>query len=315
LSAIQSFVCHRTSKLIKMKKLLFSCIILFGSFGYSQGCSDAGICSIGNSFTSVIDSTKNQIEVGNVFGKGVEDVFYISPYVSYTRAFNEHFSLTTKITYSQASGSFGTRGNIGDAFLIGNYKFLEKNEKQWSTLLGIKIPFTGSNDKINNFSIPLDYQSSLGTYDLFLGADFKYKKWNFNSVIQIPVINSNGNSYFDEYSASNDFPTTNLFERKSDVLFRSMYTFKSKSQKFTYKPNFLFIYHLGNDTYEDIFGKRQEIKNSEGITINANFISNYKINDRNSIEASIAFPVVYREIRPDGLTRSVTLGINYKYSF
>ncbi|MBC5834073.1 hypothetical protein G6N05_04175 [Flavobacterium sp. F372] len=298
-----------------MKKLLFSCIILFGSFGYSQGCSDAGICSIGNSFTSVIDSTKNQIEVGNVFGKGVEDVFYISPYVSYTRAFNEHFSLTTKITYSQASGSFGTRGNIGDAFLIGNYKFLEKNEKQWSTLLGIKIPFTGSNDKINNFSIPLDYQSSLGTYDLFLGADFKYKKWNFNSVIQIPVINSNGNSYFDEYSASNDFPTTNLFERKSDVLFRSMYTFKSKSQKFTYKPNFLFIYHLGNDTYEDIFGKRQEIKNSEGITINANFISNYKINDRNSIEASIAFPVVYREIRPDGLTRSVTLGINYKYSF
>ena len=74
--------------------LLFSCIILFGSFGFSQGCSEAGICSIGNGFSSVIDSTKNQIEVGNVFGKGVEDVFYISPYVSYTRVFSTHFSLT-----------------------------------------------------------------------------------------------------------------------------------------------------------------------------------------------------------------------------
>lgn len=298
-----------------MKKLLFSCIILFGSFSYSQGCSDAGICSIGNGFSSVIDSTKNKIEVGNVFGKGLEDVTYISPYISYTRVFSTHFSLTTKITYSQASGSFGTRGNVGDAFLIGNYKFSDKNNKQWSTLLGIKIPFTGSNDKINNFSIPLDYQSSLGTYDLFLGADFKYKKWNFNTAIQIPVINSNANSYFDEYSASNDFPTTNLFERKSDVLFRSMYTFKSKSQKLTYKPNFLFIYHLGNDTYEDIFGNRQEIKNSEGLTINANFISNYKINSTNNIEASVAFPLVYREIRPDGLTRSATLGISFKHSF
>ena len=298
-----------------MRKILFSFLTLISALSFGQGCSDAGICSIGNGFSSVIDSTKNQIEVGNVFGKGVEDVTYISPYVSYTRVFSTRFSLTTKITFSQASGSFGTRGNIGDAFLIGNYKFSEKNEKQWNTLLGIKIPFTGSNDKINNFSIPLDYQSSLGTYDLFLGAEFKYKKWNFNSAVQIPVINSNGNSYFDEYSASNDFPTTNLFERKSDVLFRSMYTFKSKSQKFTYKPNFLFIYHLGNDSYEDIFGNRQEIKNSEGLTINANFISNYKINNTNSIEASIAFPVVYREIRPDGLTRSATLGINYKYSF
>jgi len=298
-----------------MKRILFSFFILLSSFSFGQGCSDAGICSIGNGFSSAIDSTKNQIEVGNVFGKGLEDVVYISPYISYTRAFSTHFSLTTKITYSQASGSFGTRGNIGDAFLIGNYKFSERKNKQWSTLFGVKIPFTGSNDKINNFSIPLDYQSSLGTYDLFLAADLRYKRWNFNTAIQIPVINSNANSYFDEYSASNDFPTTNLFERKSDVLFRSMYTFKSKSQKFTYKPNFLFIYHLGNDSYEDIFGNRKEIQNSEGLTINANLISNYKINETNSFEVSLAFPVVYREIRPDGLTRLITLGINYRYSF
>lgn len=298
-----------------MKKTIIIFVLGFSSFSFGQGCSDAGICSVGNGFTNEIDATKNQIEVGNSFGIGLEDIIYFSPYISYTRHFGSHFSLTSKITYSQASGSFGTRGNIGDAFLIGNYKFSEKNNKQWSTLLGIKIPFTQSNDKINNFSIPLEYQSSLGTYDLFLGANLKYKKWDFNSAIQIPVINSNGNSYFDEYSASNDFPTTNLFERKSDALFRSMYTFKSKNQKFTYKPNLLFIYHFRNDSFENIFGQREEIKNSAGLTANANFITNYKINNTNSIEASIAFPFVVREIRPDGLTRAVTLGINYKYSF
>ena len=104
-----------------MKNFAFSFIMLISSFSFGQGCSDAGICSIGNGFSFAIDSTKNQVEVGNVFGKGLEDVTYISPYISYTRAFNNHFSLTTKITFSQASGSFGTRGNIGDAFLIGNY--------------------------------------------------------------------------------------------------------------------------------------------------------------------------------------------------
>lgn len=298
-----------------MKKLACIFIILLSTFSFGQGCSDAGICSIGNGFHIVIDSSKNQIEVGNVFGKGLEDVTYISPYISYTRIINSHFTLTTKITFSQASGSFGTRGNIGDAFLVGNYKFLEKNNKQWSTLLGIKIPFTGSNDKINNFSIPLDYQSSLGTYDLFLGADFKLNKLNFNAAIQLPIINANANSYFDEYSASNDFPTTNLFERKPDVLIRSMYTFSSTNHKFTYKPNLLFIYHLGNDTFENIYGNRQEIPKSNGVTINGNLILNYKINGTSSIETSFAIPFVVREIRPDGLTRAATLGINYKYAF
>ncbi len=297
------------------KTLLLLTLIFITTFSSAQGCSDAGICSIGNSFQSTAKEFKNNIEISAIFGAGEADVTYFSPYISYGRKVNERFSWSTKITFSAANGSFGTRAAFGDGYLIGNYSFAAKNKKPWSVLVGSKIPFTSSNLKINGFSLPLDYQSSLGTFDLFLGTNLSYKKWDFNAAIQIPVFNNNKNSYFAEYSGTDDFPTTNLFERKSDALFRATYTLNTKNQKFTFKPNVLFIYHLGEDSFENIFGKRESFVGSEGLTINGNLISAYNINTQKSIELSLAAPFVVRDIRPDGLTRSFVLALQYKYSF
>jgi hypothetical protein len=289
--------------------------MFFCNFSYSQGCSDAGICSIGNGFNSDEKELKNNVEIATIFGVGEADVTYISPYIAYTRKFNDKFSLSTKVTFSSANGNFGTRAAFGDAFVIGNYTFKEVKSKQWSVLAGWKVPFTSSNLKINDISLPLDYQSSLGTFDLFLGTNLKYKKWDFNAAVQIPVFNNNKNSYFDEFSASNDFPSTNLFKRKSDALFRTTYTIKSSNSKFTFKPNVLFIYHLGEDTFENQFSKREAITGSDGLTINGNLISTYNFNKRNAVELSLATPFLIREVRPDGLTRGFVLGLSYKILF
>jgi hypothetical protein len=294
---------------------LIIALLFITTFSFAQGCSDAGICSIGNSFQSTEKEYKNNIEISAIFGAGEADVTYFSPFISYGRKVNERFSWSSKVTFSSAKGSFGTRAAFGDAFLIGNYAFAAKKDKQWSVLLGSKIPFTSSNLKINGFSLPLDYQSSLGTFDLFLGTNFKYKKWDFNAAIQIPVFNNNKNSYFAEYSGTDDFPTTNLFERKSDALFRTTYTIKTPNNKFTFKPNVLFIYHLGDDSFENIYGKRESYVGSEGLTVNGNLISSYNFNKQNSIELSLAAPFVVRDIRPDGLTRSFVLAIQYKILF
>ena len=297
-----------------MKKILFVILVL-GSFTMqAQGCSDAGFCSVGNTFTDELNTTKNQLDFGTIIGGGEADIFYISPYVTYTRNLTESFSMSAKVTYSQASGDFGTRGQFGDAFLTGNYTFKAKNATTWSTLLGFKFPFTTSNAKINDISLPLDYQASLGTFDLIAGVGLKYKKWFFNTALQLPVFNNNKNSYFDEYSASNDFSSTNLFERKPDVLFRTTYTINT-NKKFTFKPNLLFIYHLGEDSYENIFGNRTTIENSDGLTLNGNLITSYAISQNRSIELTLATPFAVREERPDGLTRSFTAGLIYKYAF
>jgi hypothetical protein len=301
-----------------MKKnllLAIGCFVIIGSTPVlAQGCSDAGICSIGNSFVNK-GIGKNLIEVGSIYGVGEADVTYLSPYITYSRELTEKWALSAKVTYSVADGSFGTRGQFGDAYLISNYKFHKKEHTQWSTTAGFKFPFTSSNLKINGYSLPLDYQASLGTFDLIVGSNYNYRQWDFNLALQVPVFNNNKNSYFAEYSGTNDFPSTNLFVRKSDALFRTTYTYQHTNKKLTFKPNLLFLYHLGEDSYETIFSKRENIKGSDGLTINGNLIASYQLNTKSSFELSLATPFVVRDIRPDGLTRAFTAGLIYKVMF
>ncbi len=297
------------------KKLLLVWTFLLSGYMFSQGCSDAGICSVNDGFQLDDKQFKNTLEFAAIYSLGEADVSYFSPYVSYTKRFDDRFSFTGKITFSTANGSFGTRSQFGDAFVIGNYAFAEKNKKQWSILTGFKFPFTASNLKINGYSLPLDYQSSLGTVDLFLGTSLRYEKWDFNAILQIPVFNLNKNSYFSEYAGTDDFSSTNLFARQPDALVRATYSVKTPNKKFTFKPNVLFIYHLGEDSFETIFGQRERIKGSDGLTINGNLITSYNLTKQSALELSIASPLVVRDVRPDGLTRSFVLGLQYQYSF
>ena len=299
-----------------MKNSIFTVLaFLLTSFIFAQGCSDAGICSISKGFESTNKTLKNSVDFGTVYGLGEADVSYVSPYVTYTRQFSDKFSVSTRFTASMAQGNFGTKAAFGDAFLIGTYSFKEINRKQISALFGIKFPFNSSNLKINGFSLPTDYQSSLGTFDVFVGGNLKIHNFDFNTALQIPIINNNKNSYFKEFSGTDNFPSTNLFQRKPDALFRVTYTLRTKKNKFSCKPNLLFIYHLGQDSFENRFGNRIAISGSEGLTVNANVISAYSFSKSKSLELSLASPLAVRTIRPDGLTRRFVVGLQYKVSF
>jgi hypothetical protein len=297
------------------KTLLIGTVLLLASFVNAQGCSDAGICTVNKGFTADSLQLNNNLEFSSIYSTGEADLQYLSHYASFTKRLNKRIAFTGKVTLSTANGSFGTITQLGDAFLVGNYSFKEKNKTQWSALLGFKFPFTNSNTKINGNSIPLDYQSSLGTIDLFVGTNLHHKKWDFNTAIQIPILNLNENSYRKEITGSNDFSSTNLFERKPDALLRATYTIKTPNNKFIFKPNVLFIYHLGEDTFENLDGRRTAIEGSDGLTLNGNIITAYQINKQNQIELSVATPFIVRDIRPDGLTRSFVMSVNYRYSF
>lgn len=293
-------------------------IVIIGIQSYSlsaQGCSDAGFCSVGNPFKEANKDVKNQIELGAGFGAGEEGTTIISSFVSYTRVFSDKFGMNAKFTGQSASGDFGTRANVGDVFLTGNYKFNPNSDKaKWSGLLGVKIPLTGGNDKINEVSLPMPYQSSLGTFDIIAGIEASLKKFEFNLATQIPL-NDNKNSYLSTLAPTDKFVSTNFFHRQPDVLLRGTYKILLANEKLSLKPNVLCIYHVGNDSYLDQFNKRVIIANSEGLTVNGNVIANYKLGDNSSIETSIAAPFVIREKRPDGLTRAFTFGVSYKQGF
>ncbi len=298
---------------MKTYLIMIFALVLHINDADAQGCSDAGICSIGNTY-SASDLKKNQLEFSSVFGAGDADVTYISPYISYSRNFSERWAASLKITSSIASGSFGKRGSVGDAFATVHYQPSIATRYKWSYTAGAKLPFNRANLKINNHPLPLDYQSSLGTFDLIGGVGLNYKSWDFNAAIQLPVFNINANSYISDYAGTHDFATTNLFERKPDALLRGTYTIKTKNENFIFKPNLLLIYHLGEDTYEDIYGKRMAIHGSQGLTVNGNLITAYTFK-AGSLELSMAVPFIVREARPDGLTRAYTIAIGYKTTY
>lgn len=292
---------------------LFNCLIQFQYF--SQGCSDAGICTINSHQTDSTADRKNSLELTALFGVGLEDVFYNSFLVSYSHEFSKKWSLSSRLNYNHATGSLGSIGGFGDLSIIQQYKQKISENEIIKVSFGAKIPLNSSNLKINDIALPMDYQSSLGTFDGLLAFEYSYKKWSLDAAIQQPFIQINQNQYVYDSLISKNFPNTNQFRRKSDVLLRASYSYWTKNEKLLIKPNIMSIYHLGNDTFENVSGERIEILDSRGLTVNINLLTEYYFNKKHAIRFNLATPLLVREIRPDGLTRSFVSSLSYIIKF
>jgi hypothetical protein len=290
--------------------------ILVSHFGYAQGCSDAGFCSL-KYHDNTIKNYKNSIAIGNVSGIADGNTFINGSYITYSRQLHKNIYWDTKVTANYASGKLANNFNAGDIFTSFSIKVYASKDytRSLKILSGLKIPLTAANDKTEGKPLPMAYQSSLGTYDLLLGANYNINNWEFTNAWQIPLTKQNKNTFLKEYAVSNDFPSTNKFRRNADVLIRASYDIKKVAKNISLKPNILAVYHLADDSYEDIFSIRRSLTGSRGLTLNANIIGKFVINNSSSIELSLAAPFVVRDVRPDGLTRKFTAGLEYRFSF
>ncbi|WP_306350019.1 transporter [Flavobacterium sp. '19STA2R22 D10 B1'] len=302
-------------------KLLFNTIILlFCTQFYAQGCSDAGFCSIENTQNNIVKDSilKNSIAVAVGYGKGHDNINVINSYVQYDRIINNRFGVQAKLNFLNANGSLGNNSGLGDIILSGSYQLSQKKNYSIGFIGGLKIPLNNSNTKNNQgFALPLDYQTSLGTYDIIVGANVIWnKKWEINTGLQIPIIQDNNNSFFSyQYPSTTAFVSTNNFKRKSDALVRLGYLFQPGNSRFLIKPSLLAIYHLGKDKYTTETGNEMNINGSEGLTLNGVLTSVYTFKNNTKLEFVIAAPFQYREVRPDGLTRSLVVNLQYKIPF
>ena len=96
-------------------------------------------------------------------------------------------------------------------------------------------------------------------------------------------------------------------------------------KQFIVQPGLLAIYHTTEDTRlvqePDFAGvvpatpERIIVSGSQGLTLNLTVDARYRMNAAWSIEASFGSPVVTRDVRPDGLTRSLVLNAGLAYRF
>lgn len=291
-----------------MKKLYFILFVI-SFYSYGQGCSDAGFCTLENFQGTISDtiSLKNSFKIGANIGSADNDVSVFGSYLEYTRQLNFKWELLAKVTYLSQSIDGFSSSSLADAYLTTSYTV----NPSVKVIGGFKIPFTDGNLKDNGFALPMDFQPSLGTLDLILGASKSYKNWAFVFAYQQPLTQNN-NEFL--APANSSFISTNEFKRSGDILLRTSYRFNI-ADKFNVTPSLLPIYHLANDKFTDIKDIEKEIKGSNGLTLNANVYLNYIFNQKNSLELSFGSPLVVRDKRPDGLTRSFVANLEYKFSF
>lgn len=304
-----------------MKAIKQFILILFmflpSKFIYSQGCSDAGFCTINNIKTNYdIDRTSgkyNQIKLGLSNGKADHSIGIWAAYIEYNRLVKDKLSIALKLTSISQSGSSFTSSGLSDLFLSTTYLGFENAD----LTLGFKFPLGDGNKSKDGLPLPMDYQTSLGTVDLILGVGYSIKKLKMSLAFQQPLT-QNKNAFLSENYPIDDvlssFQSTNKYIRKGDALLRLSYGFGNQD-KLIITPSLLAIYHLADDEYTDADGMKMKIDGSQGLTLNGNLFVGYSINTSNMLELSIGAPFITRKARPDGLTREYVLTLEYRFKF
>jgi hypothetical protein len=305
---------------LKKKILVFLSILSILSVyeAHSQGCSDAGICTVHSMMPeqhATPDSARtmnNTINAGLVFGMSQWDVLVFTPYLEYSRTLGSHFSLTGRFTYGFRSGELGDIIGPSDLFLSLGYNFLD----HFSVTGGVKIPMNNANKAAGGDPLPMNYQTSLGTVDLLAGLGYTYKRFSVMAGYQQPVT-QNGNQFFagsyPEDAPEYKYFSTRNFQRASDVMLRVSFM-AVQSKRFSLLASVLPIYHLQNDTYDDPDGQRVALSGSQGLTLNLNVVLKYYITPSQSLELNLGAPAAARSVRPDGLSK-FAVGVGYSISF
>lgn len=301
---------------IKNRILVGMIFMLITSLSYAQGCSDAGICTIHSFKPNGLDSiseNQNQFKAGVSYGAADYSISVFGTYLEYSRQLNEKFGLDAKLTTLSQSGNDISTFGLSDIYINSNYRF---NERATLTL-GFKLPLSDANKKEDGRALPMDYQSSLGTVDLILGFGYNIGKLQLLAALQQPLTQNNNEFLAEEYpllSPLRDFQSTNQYQRSGDLLIRASYPF-NLGEKFLLTPSLLPIYHLANDKYTDVDGIELEIEGSQGLTLNWNLYLDYYLKNDQALQFSVGAPLVVREARPDGLTRSFVASLEYRINF
>lgn len=284
---------------------------------FAQGCSDAGFCTIGGLKQHGADNQGQKITLLLPIGLGDEAVFVFAPGIQYDNQLSAKWAIQAKLTGNYASGNLGNATGPGDIFLSSTYTLPSKAKWSTSLTLGAKLPLNQGNLKVNGQPLPMQYQSSLGTIDLITGISVSDGKWQFSAGLQQPLTGTNANSFLPGLSPRPEapaYPPSNQFNRRADVLARAAYTWVI-NDRLNLNGGLLGIYHLGEDGYADASGKQLNIAGSEGLTLNATLAAWWTVNPKIRLGFTAGTPFVTREIRPDGLTRSIVFAPEISWLF
>jgi hypothetical protein len=153
----------------------------------------------------------------------------------------------------------------------------------------------------NSGGLPQRYQSGLGTNDIMLGVGWVNGHWQAGAGFQIPLGRSANN--------------VDRLKRGPDLMFRAGYTLEHERLQIT--GELIGIKRLGLSSVQDTTSTDEQfvdIPGSDQTQINVVLTPSFRVSDQLSLRATVAVPLLKREINVDGLTRAFTVAVGVELS-
>jgi hypothetical protein len=309
-------------------------LMLFTYRAHAQGCSDAGVCTAGpiGDITTVLDSTHAASEPPHAarmtfsYAVGERGVVILQAVPQLDLRLGERWSVQMKVPYISATGDLGSNSGIGDPVVSGSCRLRSTSRSRVDGTLGLRLPVNDANSLEDGRSLPMPYQTSLGTTDLLAGLYYRNGRWQAALAYQHVLHQGNENEFthavwMDDMLALGYFESRQL-RRADDAVVRLQY--KLPIRRLALQPGLLAIYHVDKDrrleTPIDPAGMPRipefaTVAGSEGLTLNITLDAQYKLNDHWSMLLAYGSPVITREVRPDGLTRFMVMNLSLVHRF
>ena len=314
--------------------LLAGLTLAFAS--YSQGCSDAGFCTMGamkpdQAYSKNINFKLRSIEISQYRGTTT-----LSPVIFVTNldasiGITDRLGFQFKLPYQWTSGNFGTSSGIGDLSLSVTRFFGKVGSFDINGTLGIKIPtnksdLTSNGDKVagsEGLVLPMYQQVSLGSFDIVFGASLINEKWLFAVGYQ-DALTANNNTFkwgdwipvYSSESYVKQYDRATKLKRGTDIMVRVERNFRFA--RYNFNIGLLPIYRITKDQIiDDPSGEGEYIKlpGTTGLAASILVGAGYNFNINNSIKLTYGQKLTQREVNPDGLTRHDVIIIAYLFRF
>lgn len=321
-----------------MKKLLLLLFLVPVSFyAQGQGCSDAGFCSMGamrpsQVYTKAINFKLRALEFSYYKGETTLTPTVNAATLDFTFGINEKTNVQFKLPYQWVKGSLGETSGIADLSLSISRNLHSTDKYHINGTIGAKIPTNngdiedGANteffsDGVSSTDLPMYYQTSLGTFDLVLGASLISKDWMFAAGLQAPLSHNNKNQFrWSDWSnyPSQDYLTSNFLatdlKRGTDVMVRAERAFHFSNLDI--RLGLLPIFRITKDQIKDpVSGEYVKLEGTTGMALTALLNVAYHFNTKHSVKLLYGQKITDRDVNPDGLTRDNVISLGYVVTF
>jgi hypothetical protein len=323
---------------IKIKLLLLLAItVSITANVWSQGCSDAGFCTMGamrpdQNYKRGLDFKLRSVGVDQYRGKTVLTAVVYATTLDVNFGLSEKSNIHFKLPYMIITGNLTDNNGLensptnvnglGDISISYTRSLFVNENFEIQGTVGGKIPTNKSDKTLNGIPLPMYYQTSLGSYDVVLGGSLISSKWLLAVGYQQALTrNSNAFSWNDwqepvypdfDYIRQHDIAADLL--RGVDLMTRIERNFRFYN--FNVYAGLLGIFRVTKDEILDrSTNERVRLDGTTGDAITFLFGGGYQFNVSSSIKFTGGIKITDRKLNPDGLTRDNVVSLSYHYVF